>query len=442
MSRTKTKTNRREAVKGAKRSSWSLEEDAKLRHLTAARVRCKEIAIALCRSVSSVMNRRCKLGAKSFSRQLVLRREKIRQLLIADPLLTNAALAIHAECSRETAARHRRALGLRPLSRSQWAIAGRETVRARREPNALVGCEPRILAILDRDGPLSPAEVAKRAGVDYSYCHKRLCSIRAKGKAFAEGRRGRGKGKERGASGTKWCSFNWWLTHNDGLIWLAALKVHRIPRNAHLDIEDIASEVRLTAAKCVRPFRPRGVKFSTYALTAAHHAAILWCLVQNRRGIHVASHRQYESNVVPPVMSFDAVASVEDDDSPFEPPAREQISAPHNDYAFWEKIATALPHPFNLLVVGYYRDGKKYDELARDVLGGKSRGRVEQMMRQAEELLRHSTTLADYAADGGNGSLLIRNSSPPTRSAKAERPPPHGGRSKTRAAAAASDLPP
>lgn len=368
-------------VGALERRAWTGAEDAELRQLVAAGRGCVEIAERLGRSLSAVVNRRQRIGAKKW-RKPRDRRERIGAALALNPELTDTELGRLAGCSRMTAARHRAALGAPVLSRSERAAAGARTLRAARgkRANEPTPSERRVLEAL-AGGPLTIAGIAARTGVGYNPVHHLLLRLRAKGHAFAEGAGGRG--------GTQWYALNWWLERNRGLVWSAAHRVRG--RNRHADTDDLASVAILAVAKCVRAFRPRGVKFSTYALRVAGYDATAWALAEGRRGVRVSSARAFDAKVGPRIGSLEAMSGEGREAFAV---ADRGADAPPMDPDFWTRAVSGLPDRLAELVLAVYRDQRQQAEVARE--WGVSRARVEQLLRGAERRIREGRALEEY----------------------------------------------
>lgn len=377
-------------------AAWSRADDAAVRRMVTEGKRTGEIATALGRTESAVLNRRHKIGAVRYRKRAAERRRTVAALVSADPGATCAEIAKRIGCSRETVMRHRRAQGLPTLTRAEWTRAGGLTSSARRAGRSVADLLTRgqraVLAALD-GGPLSPQQVAQRIGKTRVAASQLLYALRKKGLAFAEGRRGRARA-DQGGSGTKWHALNWWLTANAGMVYHVAHKVRA--KNPHADVEDLASEVRLSVARCVRSFKACGVKFSTYALRAAYFDAVGFAMDERRGGIRVPQQLRFDGAIAAGVGSLDAIADAQEGaEAPIrELAARADGDAPPMDPAFWERATKGLTARQRQVVLAHFRDGRLYVDIGREL--GVSRERVRQVAEQALELIRRGKSLAEY----------------------------------------------
>lgn len=364
--------------------AWTVEQDAELRRRWAARESFPAIAAALGRTRVACQRRADALGLRRYRRTTAAVRAEIARRVGAGETDNSVAAALGV--APGTVRLVRRGVGLPALSPTERNRKGAARRRAGRgSPHAPTPAQARVLALL-AGGPLPSAEVARRYGRGGPTTVRILLArLRRKGQALCEGRNGPG--------GARWLSLNWWLENNAGLIWRTAHKVCR--RHRQLDPEDVASVARLAVARCVPTFRPRGVKFSTYAVPSAERAAWEYAARELAGGVHVAVHRLFDKAAAPAVSSLDALADEMGCGADTLAPEPDRAGPPA-DPAFWEKAAAGLPPVLGRLLVGHYRDGLTYSQLGAEI--GKSRGRVEQLMRDAEARVRMSGALDDYDA--------------------------------------------
>ncbi len=207
-----------------------------------------------------------------------------------------------------------------------------------------------------------------------------LLSLHGKGLAFAEGTP---------ETGLKWFSLDWWLAQNAGLVYSAVNRVAK--RYPEVDRDDLASVIRVKVALCVRTFRPIGIRFQTYAILAGERDAREYAARSRFRGVHVAAGRVHEAGVCPAVGSMGEIG----DRADWEPAAPEEVAPP--DYSgFWESAVEGLGPKAAMLLLGHYRDGKTYRELAAVI--GVSKERVRQLLVQARAEIYAAGSLSEWAA--------------------------------------------
>lgn len=139
--------------------------------------------------------------------------------------------------------------------------------------------------------------------------------------------------------------------------------------------------------------RPRGTKFSTYAVKSGELAAREWAAKQRDRGVHLPQLRLFDRTAFPR-----AVVDIEVPDGDGTVltdiiPGREDPS-PRFPVDFWDRAVAGLPPREARCVVGYYRDGLTHAELGEEL--GYSRGRIEQLVRSGERIIRETGTFAKY----------------------------------------------
>lgn len=255
--------------------------------------------------------------------------------------------------------------------------------RARRPANRPRPADALALAAL-ADGPLVLAEVARRcAPAAARAVQARLFRLRAQGQAFAEGPRHR----------PRWVSLAWWVARNGGLVRSAALRIARL--NPWCEVEDLTGEVLVAVARCARTMRPRGTKFSTYAIRSAELLAREWAAGQRARGVKLPKHALFDRRAF-----TRHVGSLDAPDDGFSTPFASAIPDREPNYPdipddFWARATAALPPREARCVIGRFRDGLTYTALGAEL--NLSRGRIEQLVRRGEALIRETGALADYA---------------------------------------------
>jgi DNA-directed RNA polymerase specialized sigma24 family protein len=367
---------------------WSADDDALLRRLFAAGALVPESAAALGRTGRSVAVRRHRLGLVRRHRATPGQEAAVAAILRRHPGRTNAEVGAEVGLDPGAVRRIRRAAGVAALSTSQ-AASRRESLARKGGPSEALA---KYLAALDGGGPMTVAGVARALRVGRKTAHASLVKLRAKGLAFAEGKAGRP-----GRAGHVWHSFGRWLADNPGLAYSVARRVAAIPGNRGVDVEDVAGVARLGFARAVASFRP-GVRFVTYAYRGAWGEAVKYCLEEQRRGVYVPRNLLTQEGVAPSVGSLEAIAAANrgTPNETWEPAARAGGGAPPVDPLFWEKAVRGLPAKHAAVLVAFYRDGMTQAEVGRTVLGGLSKGRAEQVLREAEAAVRRLGNLEDF----------------------------------------------
>lgn len=297
---------------------------------------------------------------------------------------TDAEVARRMGAVRKTIQFLRREVGIAPVDRATAARKGSEWKRSKRGPRYLRPSERNVLEVIS-GGPMTVDEVtAVRRGGGRRPTHQILVRLRKKGLAFCEG----------GPSPKPayWQTIGWWLAHNSGMVWNVAQRIAR--KSRHLDVEDIASEVRVEVARCVRPFRPKGWKFSTYALSVAERSVRQWAVAEHARGVRLPFNLQMTraldigTTQLVDHLGREHLNVKRPSDDGFEPP----LIAPD----FWDRAVWGLDPRSAAVFLGHYRDGKTYVGLGEEF--GVSRGRIEQIIRRAEEKVRKHGKLDEFVA--------------------------------------------
>lgn len=361
---------------------WTRFEDAELRRLTAEGLTVLAIAAALGRTESAVSHRTAYLGAARYRRLTADQKARAAELVRAG----RSDAAVCRELGRvcpHAVARVRASIGVPVAARSEvnrgaWAVR-----KANRNPNAPTPAQARALAAL-ADGPRSAAELHRILGASCPKSTRQVLSrLRCKGLAFCEGKNGPGN--------ARWYALDWWLAHHDRLVWGAARRVHA--KNRWCDLEEVHSEVRLGVVSCARRFRPKGFKFSTFAILSAERSALAWAARQRCRGVHIPSDKVFGSGHFGVVGSLSG-AGADGEPCDIDVPDRAPDTGPHTDPEFWERAVADLPERWAAVVLGIFRDGKNEYQLARE--WGISRQRVHDIKVEALERIRERKNLIEY----------------------------------------------
>lgn len=362
---------------------WSNARDNELRHLVNEGNSDVEIASVMKRTRIAIKRRREKLGLSLGFRIDSGEIAKIAVLFERGETVSEVSRQTGRSKAGLSVLRDR--LGIKRLSKSVAQSKAEERKRAMRSPHAPNPAEGKTLAVLT-DGPKTVAEIMTALDRSESSVRQWLAALREKCLAFCEDVPGSDKY-------TQWVSVWWWLEANAGLVYKMAHRIAR--RNPGVDFEDIATEIRIKAALCARTFRPHGSKFGTYAINSATHHATYFAVAEHRRGIYVPKHVAFEAEIGKPPLSISDFSPT-DDDRAWEPEQPEQTS-PVMDPEFWDKVrAVIAKHEPRLaeMLIGYYRDGKIYDQLGN----GLSKERVRQLVERAKDLLIRSGVLREYVA--------------------------------------------
>jgi DNA-directed RNA polymerase specialized sigma24 family protein len=357
------------------RKDWTTEESAAFATMFGDGVSVPEIARRMGRTLGSCLGKGTRLGlfAAFPKNRKTTAADKKRVLGMLRAGSTDAHAARVSGLHKNTVTNLRRAAGIPPLSGSEFRRKGAEG-RMYRPPSEIAAFQAELLAVVS-EGPIPVRDIHVRMGRGSKLSlNKSLSRLRRKGLVICEGKKGRN---------ARWFTIGWWLEHHTALLWQYAHKIAR--KSPHLDIEDIVSELRIECAKCVKTFRPKGWKFSTYALSVARRAVGTWAVMERGRGVHFAWQVATTAPLTMGVGSLDV--DVE---------GRDERDAPPVSPTFWEEAVKGLPERLAHVVLSHYRDGKNNEEIGRGM--GVSRERVRQLIEKGLAEIRYRRNMDEYAA--------------------------------------------
>ncbi len=369
---------------------WTAAEDAELLHRHAGGESSADIGLALGRTEGSVRARRCRLKLVRVKRTESRRVSRVREILSAQPLWSNAEIARLVGVQRNLVRKIRRESGVAALTGSQARGRGSVYKSAGSPPKS-----PSDSAYLDclARGPLGISQVAKQRGVCYVSARRALLKLRRKGLAFAECQPGR---KAVGRFGQRWYSLAYWFAKYQPLINAKACLIHK--KKPHVALEEVVAQFHVELGKCVPYFRPGKSKFSTYGINVAVLSTRQWCSLELSKGVRFPSQLRSRSLGLVTVSNvvFLGAGDFIRDDKRIDVTDRDHCDAPPVIEDFWTRAVACLPPRERLIILGHFRDGRTFDDLGTEV--GVSRGRVEQLIRKCVALISRSRVFAELDA--------------------------------------------
>lgn len=160
------------------------------------------------------------------------------------------------------------------------------------------------------------------------------------------------------------------------MMWQVAHKIYA--QNRGVSLEDLHAHVQLGFVRAATQFDPsQGWKFSTYAWASGWREAVAFVRLERAKGMHIPGHHPIQRLKVGEInQEFDAA----------EPEHREQEHERNFGDEFWETATKTLPARDRRIVLGVFRDGKMYKDLAVEL--GITKQRVQQLNVRAVERIK------------------------------------------------------
>lgn len=358
---------------------WNRTDDNTIRRGLSERKTYARIAAEMGLTEGQVRGRARAIGCQKYAWLTDDKRAEIVSQVRAGR--SDAEVARDYKLAGSTVRRMRQSAGIPPRNRGE---AARETRRKNTPDIALQQQSQRTALELVSSGPRTIGELVLQSGLGKGTLRHRLQRLRKKGLVICEGTSGPGM--------AKWFSLGWWLEHNRGLVHLKAKEIHRL--TGHISFEDVHSELVVRIIKNVSSFRPVGVRFATYGLRWAVLETKTWAANERSRGVYYPNHLGIVRDGLVRVGSIVCHGSSDPDEGGDDWLPDREDSSPPVDPEFWDRAVVGLPPRLKRVVLGHFRDQMTYGQLGREL--GCSKGRVEQLVRKAEEKMRSNVYLKDY----------------------------------------------
>lgn len=335
------------------------------------------IATALGRSKRSCQCRLVRSGRRFYTRVSAAEAATMVAMLRRGRTACSVAREVGREPHAVLRAGERAGVPVPPAS-----VYNRKGWEAKRKKGLKPSPQSRTVLEIVSHGPMTLREVTARYGGCHESVGQALRRLRRKGLAVCEGTLGRW--------GTnRWLAVGWWLAANAGMVYKKAHELRR--RFPSVDVEDIASQLRVEIAYRAKSFRPRGWKFSTYVLNPASMSTADWCRLQRNRGVYVPKWSLGATGVR--VADHELQGNLR-----YERTRPDLPDAPIMDETFWEKaagVATLTPRERDI-IVAHYRNGESYESIRHRY--GVTKTAIGLSAQRALKKIRASGAMDDYDA--------------------------------------------